>query len=1264
MYFQINGNYRNRFWINCQLPLLKIIRPDLIISTLIMLISLAFPNLVGAAEKYEPLRLIHADKLEQFYRFDVPIKRLTGDVLFQKGGLQLACDLAYWFERDQRADFYRNVIATSDNKVLKADSLVYFSESDSIVARGHPVLYDSTLSITARRLIYLVKDEIAHAEGNVLLKDSSRSVRSNLIHYYSKEKKSVAIGQAVLYDAKRHMELASDSLIYFNKTGNIFALNRPILTRFDTTGTESFRIYADTIRLVEKEGNFQAIGNVRIQSKDFTAYSQTLTYIDSLEVATLTDNPRVLSDGQELTGKVMRLHFENEKISALYIDEDARANAVGKAYLPAESDSLAHGDSIKTYDEITGKFMEIYFRDDQADSIVVAVMATSLYNMLEDSIILGINEVSGDTIRLKFIDQKINTITVVGGTQGRFIPHETNTDLDTTVIYSAERIDYFVDRKLTDLYLNARIQYADIELTAGKININWNENLLYAYPLSPPPYDSTSVDLPVLNQRGREPFVGESMVYNLKTQRGRIVKGKTKEQDGYYYGDKISKVDKKVFYVNDCVYTTCDIPDKPHYYFRSKQLKIIFKDKVIARPVIFYIHDIPLLGLPFIIIPDQSGKRHSGWIMPSYGESRIGGGFIRGLGYFWAPNDYYDFRLTGDFYDKQGVILDYRLRYAWRYKLNGTISGKYTNDFFSNYPEKQWTFNITHNQTIDPTTRLTVNGKFVSNESLYKKYSYDLEDRLDQQLISNATLSKSWTGKPYSLSVNFNQTTNLQANALSQIEPTDSNLTIAHISRSLPNISFTRSSKPLIPLKPHQDVSRSKWYNNIYFSASSYLKNNQNIFYQSIYNPATDSLEWQEQNIEKNAVTYNFSFTSSQKIFGFLTTNQTVNLDEGWVFKYDMPLYDEAHRFQLENGKIKTETVEGFKARHTGSATISAQTKAYGLFPVRIAGLQAIRHVVTPSVSMTFRPDFSREIFGWNPGYIIRGIDTTGTVRTFDPLTNTMLGALSSYETRTMSMSLSNLFQAKLGQGEKTRKLDLFTLNASTGYNFAADSLNWSVISSSFRTQVTKKIALNLNATHDLYAYQNNRRVNEWNKTRNGIPIPRLTTVSASTGFSLSGKRFGSPQQNETIPTSDISSDTTDINIITPSYGETDINKLQESAPRLGSELWTANFNLRYSLSQTNPHKRTETLFMTTNLTLNLTSKWKVVYQNSMNLIDKKIVSQSVSVTRDLHCWQLAFSWTPSGYGKQYLLLINIKSPTLRDIKYEERGGRRSSLGF
>ena len=1253
-----SGRFRFRLF---RLPSLLL----LILLSLFTYIIAADPSGAGPEPgKKEPLRLIRADKLEQFMRADIPVKKLTGNVLFQKGELQLACDLAYWYEKDQRADFFRNVVVTKDAKSLTADSLIYFNALDSIIARGKPVLRDSALSIKARRLIYLVEDEIAHAQGNVFLEDSNRNVSADLLHYYSAEKKSIALGQAILHDIKRRTSLASDSLIYFSSTGNIEALLNPVLTRFDSSGTESFRIRGDIIRLAEKEGNFQAIGNVQVWRSDFTAYSQALDYIDSLEIATLTDHPRVLSDGQELTGKLMRLRFENEKISTLYIDENARANAVGKAYLPADSADIARGDSIKTYDEITGKFMEIYFKNNQADSIVVSVMATSLYNVSEDSIIQGANEVSGDTIRLKFADRKIATITVIGGTQGRYIPHETNTDLDTTVVYAAEQIDYFVDQKTTDLYRDAKIHSADMELTAGKINVNWNNNLLYANPLNPPPYDSSGTDLPTLNQRGREPFAGESMVYNLKTQRGRIVEGKTKEQDGYYYGDNISKVDKKVFYVSNGVYTTCDIPEHPHYYFRSKQMKIIFKDKIIARPIIFYIHDIPLLGLPFLIIPDRGGRRQSGWIMPSYGESRTGGGFIKGLGYFWAPNDYYDLRLTGDFYDKQGVILDYRLRYAWRYRLTGSISGKFTNDFFSDYPEKQWTFNITHNQPINPTTRLSINGRFVSSESLYKRYSYDLENRLDQQLLSNATLSKSWPGKPYALSVNFNQTTNLQANALSQITPTASNLTISHINRSLPNISFTRSRKPLVALRPHQDAARSRWYNNIYFNTSSYLKSSQNIFYKSIYNASADSLEWAEQNIEKQAVTHNIAFTSSQKLLGIFTTNQTLSLDEGWVFKYDLPVYDENGRFELDNGAVKTRPVDGFKARHTGSATLGVQTKAYGLFPIRIAGLQAVRHVLTPSVSITFRPDFSKEIYGWDPGYILSGVDTTGTVRTFDPLANTMLGSLSSYETRSMSMSLSNLFQAKFGRGEQIRKVDLFSLNSSTGYNFSADSLNWSPISTSFRTQVTKKMALNLSATHDLYAYKNNRRVDEWHKTWKSIPIPRLTGISASTSFSLSGKRFGVPRAGTVLPDTTNLADTTGINLITPSHDATNINKsLEESAPT-GSDLWTASFSFRYSLSQSNPAIRNESFFMTTNLTLNLTSKWKVIYQNSLNLLDKKIVSQSISVTRDLHCWQLAFSWTPSGYGKQYSLLINIKSPTLRDLKYEERGGRRSSLGF
>ncbi|MCK4446763.1 MAG: LPS-assembly protein LptD, partial [Candidatus Marinimicrobia bacterium] len=421
----------------------------------------------------------------------------------------------------------------------------------------------------------------------------------------------------------------------------------------------------------------------------------------------------------------------------------------------SDSTGTATRDSIKVHDEITGKNMEIYFKNGKTDSIRVSGMAISYYNVLEDSIIQGVNITSGDTVVMTFQNGKISLITVIGGTQGRFIPDRTNEKVDTTVIYSSERIDYFLNDKVTNLIERSSIKSGDLALTAGKISIDWNKNLLYAFPLGIPPYDSITGNVPTLNQKGTEPFSGESMVYNMRTQKGRIIEGATKVEDGFYYGSDIHKTDKEVFYVSDGIYTTCDIPEHPHYYFKSKKMKLIQKDKIIARPIVLYIHDIPILGLPFGIFPNKGGRRHSGWIMPTYGENKSVGGFIKGLGYFWAPNDYMDLRFTGDFFDKKGIIFHYKTRYSLRYKFNGSLNGSYSNDFFSNFPERQWSLNVNHSHKISPTMRLSINGRFVSSDSYYRKMGINRDTRLNQQLISNATLSKTWPGKPYSLSMNF-----------------------------------------------------------------------------------------------------------------------------------------------------------------------------------------------------------------------------------------------------------------------------------------------------------------------------------------------------------------------------------------------------------------------------------------------------------------------------------------------------------------------------
>lgn len=372
---------------------------------------------------------------------------------------------------------------------------------------------------------------------------------------------------------------------------------------------------------------------------------------------------------------------------------------------------------------------------------------------------------------------------------------------------------------------------------------------------------------------------------------------------------------------------------------------------------------------------------------------------------------------------------------------------------------------------------------------------------------------------------------------------------------------------------------------------------------------------------------------------------------------YEMPALDDSGAFIIENNKIRTDPVTEFKARHTGNISFNAQTKLYGMFPIRIGALQTVRHVMTPQVGVSYRPDFTKEIFGWNPGYIETGVDSARKPWRYDPFSGTLLGSTPSGESRSMTFSLSNIFQAKTKRGDEEKKIDLFTMNFSTSHNFAADSLRWSPISTSIRTQLSKNLALNISASHNFYAY----RSREWNDEWHGIPIPRLTNVSASTGFAFSGRRFGIKKMEGDEP------DTTDIENDLLGTVDTDDERPDRFSERSqGNELWSANFSLRYSLSKSDPAKKNESFFMTANVKLNLNSKWKIGWNASFDLMQKTMVSQRFQITRDLHCWQLSFNWTPSkySYASQYNLTINVKSPMLRDLKYEEHGGRSSGFGY
>jgi hypothetical protein len=515
-----------------------------------------------------------------------------------------------------------------------------------------------------------------------------------------------------------------------------------------------------------------------------------------------------------------------------------------------------------------------------------------------------------------------------------------------------------------------------------------------------------------------------------------------------------------------------------------------------------------------------------------------------------------------------------------------------------------------------------------------RKNGLDLEDRLNQQLISNATFSKSWRNTPYSMSGNLNQTINLQATEKIKTAPTRENTKQTYINRTLPSISIRRSTKKLIPLTKGQSASDAKWYNDIHYSVSSQILNKQDIYYLS--ESQADSLLWQEKNEMKNGIQNNISMNSSQKVLSYFSVNQNISISEDWIFEMDKPVYDEFGNIILEDNKVKTVTRSGFFPRHTGSMSMGINTKLYGLFPIKFGALRAVRHVLTPSMNLSYRPDFSREIFGWDPGYVESYVDTNGREMKYDPFASTLIGTTPSGESKTMSISLRNNFQAKTEKDDKENKIDLFTMNLSMNHNFAADSLKWSTIRTSIRTKL-RNLNLDFSMTHDPYKYDifRNRRVDEWSDSFYFVPLPRLTTMSASTGISLKSTDFGDPSK-----------------AADDSTGQPTGNQPKTS------DLWSLNMSFRYSMTQTNPDIRNERFNMNLSANLNLTKGWKIGYSASVDLMERKLYGQRFSIERDLHCWQMSFNWVPSGYGKQYSLLINVKAPVLRDLKYEDRGGR------
>lgn len=792
---------------------------------------------------------------------------------------------------------------------------------------------------------------------------------------------------------------------------------------------------------------------------------------------------------------------------------------------------------------------------------------------------------------------------------------------------------------------DVEVSYDNIKLKADYMEYDMSTGTVYARGT----YDSLAQEWkgqPEMTQ-GSQTFNMEEVRYNFNTRKARITNMITKEDDGILHGKNIKMMPDKSINITKGKYTVCDL-EHPHYYLKLSSAKVVTKpsQKTVFGPAHLVVEDVDLpIGIPFGFIPKRP-DRATGLLMPSFGEENARGFYLRDAGMYFVLGDYFDMSLTGDYYTLGSWAANLNSRYMVKYKFTGNLAVNYSvdqtgekgsTDFFQS---KNFGVRWSHSQDskAHPGTSFSASVNF-SSPSNSRYNSHSVSEALQNQISSSISYSKNWNGK-----------FNLSVNALHSQNSRDSSYTF-----TLPNITFSVST--FYPFKIKNRVGKERFYEKFALGYNTSIQNKINFKASEFGEPGfIDKFQ--------NGVAHNFSIKLPDfTLFKYLNVAPNVSYGMNWFFRKSEAYFDP------ETNSVKTEMGKQFGtfgATHNYSGSLSMSTRIYGMYNFgKYHKIQALRHVVSPSVSMSFSPEKGKAFNGWRT---FNYVDTLGVQKSYDY--NIYQGQINSApgkgKSATMSISLGNNLEAKVrdmkdttGTGSKKVKI-LDQFNFSTGYNFLADSLKMNNVGLSMSTSIFGKLGINGNMNFDPYAInERGQRVNKYNLLETGVPL-RLTNVSTSVSYSLSGK--GTVKGNDGSKSSGGDGG--------GSGNPADYYRRIYYHPLTGEYIpggwlyytnpnvpWSLNFNYSFSMSRSYSYANsqlskkdnyTQTLGVQGNI--QLTPKMSVQAQSGWDFTAMKMTTTQFSFRYDLHCFNISVSWVPSGMYQSYSFLISANAAALADL--------------
>ncbi len=836
--------------------------------------------------------------------------------------------------------------------------------------------------------------------------------------------------------------------------------------------------------------------------------------------------------------------------------------------------------------------------------------------------------------------------------------------IDAEIVYSAQDSVVFLGNGTGILYGKSDIKYKNINLKAEFVRIKMDSSTVFAKGK----IDSLGKKIgePVFSENKTE-YNSKELTYNLKTKKGYIRQGLTKQGEGYVISDKTKKTSNDILCMTGGKYTTCDNHEHPDFYLDLTRAKVKPGSYIVTGPAYLVIEDVPLpIAVPFGFFP-FTDKYSSGILMPTFQDELTRGFGLTNGGYYFAINDYAELELRGDVYTKGTWAVTATSTYLKRYKYRGNLSVSYREDVIGekDLPDYSKSTNMSIRWSHSQDTKANPFFNFSSSVN----FSTSGYNRSNIDSYYNPNLNSENTK---SSSVSFTQRFpdspfNISGSMLINQRTKDST-----ISLTLPNINISMSR--IFPFKRKNAVGKERWYEKISMSYSGTLENSIDTKENKLLT-SSFARDW------RNSMKHNIPISATFDLFKYINISPTINYSERWYLQSVNKTWDNTRQ------KEKTDTVSGFNRVYDFNMGVSASTKLYGFFiPIRsIFGdkIDRIRHVLTPTVGFSYMPNFGDSMWGFYGTYTQSIVDKTNPLVYHDEevqYSHYLNDFPNKVKQGNINFSLSNNVEMKVRNDKDTTGtkpfniislIDNFAVNGS--YNMAVDSMQWSVFSTNLRIKLGKNYTLSLNGSFDPYmnTLSSDRkslvRINKLRWEHGGFPLFMGTSTSYSYTFNNDTFKKKSSAKSNTNPdqknTSKDNSNSTNL----PS--KDDLNKDQKTSNDADGYQkvtipWDISVNYSINYGSTNipdTVRREYKMGFTHNLSvsghISLTKNWNISASTSYDFKANQFTYTNVNVTRNLHCWTMSGSIVPFGLFKSYTFRIGVNSSMLKDLKYDKQSG-------